>query len=477
MADIYRASRLTLIWLGDESVGLKQSFSAAQEARNQFPLVHPASINSSIETLERDYDCNISRIKNYLSHEFDWNPFTSLLQLPWFRRKWVIQEVAMSHKAILLCGRQTLSWEVLEELIIYLDTLEIAFFPDKAWDPVVFATRRNLYCMAQTRCFKEHQTISVLLRSTRGFDCTDPRDHLFALLGLATDTANQIYLKPDYNSLPREVFTRFATWLATTQSSLDFLGIGFEVNPEDNSFPTWVPDFTKPSAEQMVPPDSHFCSSLDTTSQVTDYPGDRAISVAGLMVDTLQILGPETPQEQATVLFDQRETMNRTVELIRWLVECGRIANDLPYGNMTEERYEQFWRTMIWDNGFSPQSAPSQWSAMFFRWFKGMCTLLLENHDDAWWEQLREVEHFGIANEGAFTGRRLGCTVGNRLACVPNKAQPGDKICVFYGGKTPYVVRACGNERYKYVGICYLHGMMHGEALSLTLEQKDFKLV
>ena len=200
------------------------------------------------------------------------------------------------------------------------------------------------------------------------------------------------------------------------------------MNPEDNGFT--VPDFTKPSTEQMVPPDSHFCASLDTISQVTHYSGDRAISVAGLMVDTLQILGPETPQEQATILFDQHEAMNRTVKLVRWLVECGRIANDLPHGNITKERYGQFWRTMIWDDGFGPQKAPSQWSAMFFRWYKGMCTLLLENHDGAWWEQFREVQHFNDANEGAFTGRKLSCTAGNRLACVPNQAQPGEKICV-----------------------------------------------
>jgi hypothetical protein len=155
MADIYRASRLTLIWLGVETPELKGSFSAIKAARKLFPLDYPAHIDCTMEEFQRGYGCDVSSVTKQLRFEFDWKPIASVLRLPWFRRKWVIQEVAMSEKATLICGRQMLTWNTLEELIMYLNTLEIVFVADMTWDPVIYVVRHNLYCMAQTRCFKE----------------------------------------------------------------------------------------------------------------------------------------------------------------------------------------------------------------------------------------------------------------------------------------------------------------------------------
>ena len=41
--------------------------------------------------------------------------------------------------------------------------------------------------------------------------------------------------------------------------------------------------------------------------------------------------------------------------------------------------------------------------------------------------------------------------------------QPGDVVCLFHGGKYPLLIRPTG-EHYRFLGQCYIHGMMDGEA-------------
>lgn len=59
--------------------------------------------------------------------------------------------------------------------------------------------------------------------------------------------------------------------------------------------------------------------------------------------------------------------------------------------------------------------------------------------------------------------RRLGRTREGYLALLPFDAKETDKIVLLQGGKTPYVVR-CKDGCWEFVGDCYVHGIMDGEA-------------
>ena len=74
-------------------------------------------------------------------------------------------------------------------------------------------------------------------------------------------------------------------------------------------------------------------------------------------------------------------------------------------------------------------------------------------------------------------GRSLCITKFGSLASVPHKSKPGDRICIFKGGRVPFVVRDIGNGYRQLVGGCYVHGMMDGQAMrreDLTGLKKDF---
>ena len=61
-------------------------------------------------------------------------------------------------------------------------------------------------------------------------------------------------------------------------------------------------------------------------------------------------------------------------------------------------------------------------------------------------------------------GRRLFTTIKGYLGMALETSQKGDVICVLLGCTTPIALRPVGN-RFRYVGECYLHGLMEGKAM------------
>lgn len=64
----------------------------------------------------------------------------------------------------------------------------------------------------------------------------------------------------------------------------------------------------------------------------------------------------------------------------------------------------------------------------------------------------------------------------NRKFCISRKrlmgwcpfhTEPGDRLCILFGGQTPYVVRKEG-AGYRFLGEAYIHGVMNGEVLGMA---------
>jgi hypothetical protein len=68
---------------------------------------------------------------------------------------------------------------------------------------------------------------------------------------------------------------------------------------------------------------------------------------------------------------------------------------------------------------------------------------------------------------GGARGRVFGRCAGGLYALLPPGAREGDEVCVLVGGSTLYCLRGWG-DGYRFVGECYVHGFMDGEALGLV---------
>lgn len=64
----------------------------------------------------------------------------------------------------------------------------------------------------------------------------------------------------------------------------------------------------------------------------------------------------------------------------------------------------------------------------------------------------------------ACKGRRIFLIRKGYLGLAPSTMDKGDVVALLAGGNTPYIVRPVKKDKYKLVGECYVHGIMHGQA-------------
>jgi hypothetical protein len=63
------------------------------------------------------------------------------------------------------------------------------------------------------------------------------------------------------------------------------------------------------------------------------------------------------------------------------------------------------------------------------------------------------------------SGRRLTSTEKGYLGIVDNGVRLGDHVGILFGGRMPMILRHA-EESYHFIGECYMHGLMFGEALA-----------
>jgi hypothetical protein len=80
MAEIYSVAQRVLIWLGDITLEVSQSFKSIESALELFPKDNSEEAIMSNNTQNRVAGA-------------DWKPLISLLHRPYFRRKWIFQKL------------------------------------------------------------------------------------------------------------------------------------------------------------------------------------------------------------------------------------------------------------------------------------------------------------------------------------------------------------------------------------------------
>lgn len=173
MGDIYRQAKKVIIWLGeaDESIPQTLAFfrvlgSLNRDDSDEYnePLVNESVVNKALVDM--------------FGHDFV-TPVEQFLQRPWFERRFVIQEAALSHHTIVCCGSAKLAWGWLS------DALEVL---RKACERGFKLNRRALQAVYTICTIRENDgRILDLIGRFHNAQCSDPKDRIFALYGLASD--------------------------------------------------------------------------------------------------------------------------------------------------------------------------------------------------------------------------------------------------------------------------------------------------
>lgn len=129
----------------------------------------------------------------------------SLLGRPWFKRVWILQEVACAKRAVICCGTKSVSARIFALAPSLLD-----LNPDPHCQAVLDIMPGP---MRTDSWWGEKRDLYTLLLKFNASEASDPRDMVYALLGISSDTQGTDDLRADYNKKLRHVICDTASFL------------------------------------------------------------------------------------------------------------------------------------------------------------------------------------------------------------------------------------------------------------------------
>jgi hypothetical protein len=173
-----------------------------------------------------------------LSNIHAWAHLSRLFNRSWFERLWVIQELGVSQEAILLCGGIEISWAIIEDAAAFILRPNAATPASiRKFLPLMGAHRVTHVALNSVSDINKKNLLSVL-RHTQGAGCSDPRDKLYAVLGVVEDTQD---VEIDYSKPVEIVYRDWAVKRILRRKSLDVF-IACAGSRQTARLPSWVPD-------------------------------------------------------------------------------------------------------------------------------------------------------------------------------------------------------------------------------------------
>lgn len=293
---------------------------------------------------------------------------------------------------------------------------------------------------------------------------SDPRDHVYALHGVLY--SNDRLIKPSYELSTDKVFTNATRVMIEEVRSIEVLeyAIGVDSN-NPHELPSWVCDWTRQTNLFISAP---FSNASNGERFITKQTTHRILTVEACKVDFISATKDPTGHS---------------------LFEEGKLKEDV-------NRLEEWWSLLDMQN---PKDSFAFWTTILLGSvvLGGKVRKILPNDlikIAAWWELAMSAVKQG--NRGSFLNTldvdliainglirrsvreyKFWLTSQGFLGTGPRTLEKGDEVFVAKGSRVPLIFRPIENtvaqkygisaddRGYLFVGLCYLHGFMDGEAV------------
>lgn len=469
----------------------------------------------------------------------------------------VVQEIALGKSALVVCGTKVFTWEMLSKTLSFvkvtrwyhhLHTAKMKHVKALQKHPgiykrvlqsklsvgisPVYLNETRLAMSASTEPNSQEETrlpsLRMLLDKHRFSKSSDPRDKVYAFLGLADRTMSPFRteptaLTPNYSLRVQEVYTEVARVLMASYKNLSWLS-----HVEDASLrripglPSWVPDLTVPlDPYPLRYRGPGFWKASGNKKWIMDIPSmaKGMLNVQGYQLDHI---------DQTSVLLNESQDPSATWASIVKLA----LSLEIPYpdpgrSGKNPSRIEILWRTLTTDIYAHTYPAPLEAGSLFIDYILNLQirhrlmpwssadefqphhsplsesiypewrTLLKLEPSDSPYSLTKYTERLTTVVESMFNGtyspiglaqlqheldqsggknRRLFKTRRGFMGTGPRSLRLGDEVWVLHRGGLPFVLRPQPNGHYRLIGESFVYGIMHGEVLQMNLKQQDITI-
>jgi hypothetical protein len=495
MFKIYQQAHKVLVWLGEEE---SDSDVAMEFVSN---LLDPRFLS------EDNWPSAYAHGFYALAH---------LLERPWFSRVWVLQEVTCAKDVVIKCGQREVHFMdfmdacniVKSKLSSIRDRLRntplydshghlLHNFEDSGATRLFDLLRNAFVRSNHNEVISRRLNLESLVCDLAPFQATDPRDSIFALLGLANDADTLPFnMQPDYCKSVLDVYSQFTTTCAKASGSLDIICRPWAPRKKT----TWQDNLVDPDLRFQVP--SWIRVRGDLPFGDPKYKGKIRIHGDILVGNAKKKVYNAHNNIAAQVRFgidDVTKTSDGSMHA-KGIILCtlDSLSTRMPDGVVLKECLDMvkgiardehdniiglddsLWRTLCANRDNNGEQPPSLYRIAALH-------LLQTNHharsiDTA--ELLeggaKEYQEEFLKRVQAVTWNRRVFRAGERnttndlIGLAPRDARSTDHVCILFGLSVPVVLREHdidGRSCWELIGEAYVDGRMDGEALcSLSKE-------
>ncbi|KAL0256660.1 hypothetical protein SLS55_009056 [Diplodia seriata] len=501
MDQIYRRASRVVIWLGpstpdsDAAIAtLETVYSIAQTSRTNhwvrswplFQFQEAPRPETSAHRIQAALDEVLALLRTNECRALD--AVAALFTRDWFRRVWVLQEVALAKDAELLCGDGRIHWRrfytafwmlcglrdylnaaVISPRIVTTANMATAAFLDAKLQNVASAAFSWVLASSDTPLRQFLYFLGENADNSR-LVASDHRDYCFALLGLASDV-QQLKIRADYEKSWRDLRINLAKaclkhYGLEALSHCNITASSWYSDDENadyiQSAPSWVPNWASPHLPKALTVYSHLnvrgggagrayraSGSLQQGIDDSSFDAHGILKLWAIRVDGVDRLGDGYPTEE--VSYRDGENFDYLAAWLEGLSVVLPGANDIY--DSPEEVVEALWRTPVADRAFVHNyetiRAPQDLKAGYMDLLRGA--------------RSREAIRYAEIARYKLKRRRPFRTSRGFIGIGPEEIGEWDSLWIPLGADVPFVLREAEDGCWVVVGEAYVHGIMDGE--------------
>ncbi|KAF4308315.1 Heterokaryon incompatibility protein 6 [Botryosphaeria dothidea] len=493
MSQLYRGAARVIVWLGPPAIDSDTAISTlhrihdvAESSRTKLwvrswpmfqfqeaprPRTSASYIQAALDTVLEMLCADDHRCLDAVA---------SLYERDWFRRVWVVQEVALAREAVLHCGDTKIDWAtfytafwMLCGLRDYLNAVVSPKSRNLSVATFLNAKLENVSTVAFSWVLVDDETPLRQFLYFLGANAnhsrllaSDERDYCFALLGLACDT-HRLRIRADYEGTWKEVRIRLA------KSCLEHYGLEMlshcnitaSTTPDrtgGETAPSWVPNWASPHLPKALSVYSHlnvrgggdgrpYCASGSLRQHIDDASFNSAgkLKLWAIYVDVINEVGEGFPG--TVVDYKNEETFD---DLAIWLAGLRKLLPSVNEAYKAEKKVQDaLWRAPIADrahvHNYESIRAPAELEAGYKDLLNG--------------GQSREAIRYASIAYYKLNRRRPFRASNGLLGIGPEELATNDHLWIPLGAHVPLILREAADGCWTIVGEAYIHGIMDGE--------------
>ncbi|KAI0452928.1 heterokaryon incompatibility protein-domain-containing protein [Xylaria acuta] len=433
-----------------------------------------------------------------------------------FFRTWIIQEISLAKKVVMRTRHDACLWDEGVVGVSRSQGPSFSLYGENEFGlpseimPRVSQGIKNMSGMESFRAsLKDHPgglPISELLIRSVEFDCSDPRDRIYSLLGLTTEKARSaisVKYYETYSELDASIqAVRFSLTGESSFQLLELSGVGADLagppDREASERTSWVPDWQNPHIarmrERLVHAKLHETATYRPCHVKPLAKGrddTKSLHIEGAIFDRVKDMMTTTWILPQICDFRDKESLAQIYDFLDKLdMVCEIARGDKIIDPSVEENIHDGIMRTVMDSGSLIKAEPPDFEKLRVeveQLSRNLRARLTGEKDRVRRDRIAEMDfrHFVMGLEEfmpLIVGRRLCVTEKGRFAIVPPWTKFGDRICAFSGAPNPFVLRSrnvsnATSGTYQVVGSCCVDRVMRGELAAVNLDWEILHVV